>query len=154
MKQIIKLLFFSFLIIFLSSFLILSIQKSDDDIIKEKLLEFGYPASGYIIKNKTIRYPDGSFVVLSTPPKSYKIGGVQALNLARKYLDDKYGKMLEEHNYHVDVEPESITEFERDGNYYWQFKLLFGKKNTKGDFMGYVLVDRQNGYCKIQGLFG
>ena len=131
----------------------MSFQQSDDDIIKEKLLEFGYPPSGYLIVNETIRYPDGSFVVLSTPPKMYSIGGVQALNLARKYLDDNYNKMLEEHNYHLDVEPSSIEEF-KDGNYYWQFKLLFGRKNTKGDFMGYVLVDRQSGYCKIQGLFG
>ncbi|WP_421078036.1 hypothetical protein Mjas_01505 [Methanothermococcus sp. Ax23] len=151
--KVLRILFFSFLAIFLITFTVMSFQQSDDDIIKEKLLEFGYPSSGYIIVNETIRYPDGSFVVLSTPPKKYSIGGVQALNLARKYLDDNYNKMLEEHNYHLDVDPGSIEEF-KDGNYYWQFKLLFGRKNTKGDFMGYVLVDRQSGYCKIQGLFG
>jgi hypothetical protein len=151
--KVLRILFFSFLTIFLISFAILSVQKSDEDIVKEKLLEMGYPDEGYIIENKTIRYHDGSFVILNTPPKKYSIGGVQALNLARKYLDDNYNKMLEEHNYHLDVEPSSIEEF-KDGNYYWQFKLLFGRKNTKGDFMGYVLVDRQSGYCKIQGLFG
>ncbi len=132
----------------------MSMQKTDNEIIKEKLLEFGYPAKGYVIINNTIRYSDGSFVVLSTPPKSYKIGGVQALNLAREYLDNNYNKMLEEHNYHLDVEPGSIEESMKDGNYYWMFKIRFGKKGTKGDFMGYVLVDRQSGYCKIQGLFG
>lgn len=152
--KVLRILFFSFLTIFLITFTVMSFQQSDDDIIKEKLLEFGYPSSGYIIVNETIRYPDGSFVVLSTPPKSYKIGGVQALNLARNHLDDKYNKMLEEHNYHLDVEPGSIEEFKKDGNYYWMFKMRFGKKGTRGDFMGYVLVDRQSGYCKIQGLFG
>jgi len=148
-----RILFFSFLIIFLISFIILNVQKSDEDIIEEKLLEMGYPSHGYIIENKTIRYPDGSFTILSTPPKMHKIGGVQALNLARKHLDDKYNKMLEEHNYHLDVEPESIIEFEKDGNY-WRFKMRFGKKGTKGDFMGYVLVDRKTGHVKIKGLFG
>jgi hypothetical protein len=114
----------------------------------------GYPSHGYIIENKTIRYPDGSFTILSTPPKMYKIGGVQALNLARKHLDEKYNKMLEEQNYHIDVEPESITEFEKGGNYYWMFEMRFGKKGTKGDFMGYVMVDRKTGHVKIKGLFG
>jgi hypothetical protein len=149
-----RILFFSFLIIFLISFIILNVQKSDEDIIEEKLLEMGYPSHGYIIENKTIRYPDGSFTILSTPPKMHKIGGVQALNLARKYLDEKYNKMLDEQNYHIDVEPGSIEEFKKDENYYWSFKLLFGKKGTHGDFMGYVLVERKSGYCKIRGMFG
>lgn len=148
-----RILFFSFLIIFLISFIILNVQKSDEDIIEEKLLEMGYPSHGYIIENKTIRYPDGSFTILSTPPKMHKIGGVQALNLARKYLDEKYNKMLDEQNYHIDVEPGSIEEFRKDGNY-WRFKMRFGKKGTKGDFMGYVLVDRKTGHVKIKGLFG
>jgi len=153
MKQIFKILFFSFLTIFLITFSIMSFQQSDDDIIKSKLLEMGYPEHGYVIVNETILYPDGSFVILSTPPKKYQIGGVQALNLARKYLDEKYNKMLEEHDYHLDVEPGSIGEYENEGNHYWQFKVLFGKENTKGDFMGYVLVDRKNGAVKIKGLF-
>ena len=148
-----RILFFSFLIIFLISFIILNVQKSDEDIIEEKLLEMGYPSHGYIIENKTIRYPDGSFTILSTPPKMHKIGGVQALNLARKYLDEKYNKMLDEQNYHIDVEPGSIEEFRKDGNY-WRFKMRFGKKGTKGDFMGYVMVDRKTGHVKIKGLFG
>ncbi|WP_018153470.1 hypothetical protein [Methanothermococcus thermolithotrophicus] len=151
--KVLRILFFSFLTIFLISFAILSVQKSDEDIVKEKLLEMGYPDEGYIIENKTIRYPDGSFVILNTPPRKYSIGGVQALNLARKYLDEKYNKMLEEHDYHLDVEPKSIGEYENEGNHYWQFKLLFGKENTKGDFMGYVLVDRKTGHVKIKGLF-
>lgn len=148
-----RILFFSFLIIFLISFIILNVQKSDEDIIEEKLLEMGYPSHGYIIENKTIRYPDGSFTILSNPIKMYKIGGVQALNLARKHLDEKYNKMLEEQNYHIDVEPDSIEEFRKDGNY-WRFKMRFGKKGTKGDFMGYVMVDRKTGHVKIKGLFG
>ena len=148
-----RILFFSFLIIFLISFIILNVQKSDEDIIEEKLLEMGYPSHGYIIENKTIRYPDGSFTILSTPPKMHKIGGVQALNLARKHLDEKYNKMLDEQNYHIDVEPGSIEEFRKDGNY-WRFKMRFGKKGTKGDFMGYVMVDRKTGHVKIKGLFG
>ena len=148
-----RILFFSFLIIFLISFIILNVQKSDEDIIEEKLLEMGYPSHGYIIENKTIRYPDGSFTILSNPIKMYKIGGVQALNLARKHLDEKYNKMLEEQNYHIDVEPGSIEEFRKDGNY-WRFKMRFGKKGTKGDFMGYVMVDRKTGHVKIKGLFG
>ena len=32
--------------------------------------------------------------------------------------------------------------------------MRFGKKGTKGDFMGYVLVDRKTGHVKIKGLFG
>lgn len=148
-----RILFFSFLIIFLISFIILNVQKSDEDIIEEKLLEMGYPSHGYIIENKTIRYPDGSFTILSNPIKMYKIGGVQALNLARKHLDEKYNKMLDEQNYHIDVEPGSIEEFRKDGNY-WRFKMRFGKKGTKGDFMGYVMVDRKTGHVKIKGLFG
>jgi len=34
------------------------------------------------------------------------------------------------------------------------FELRFGEKGTQGDFIGYILVDRQKGYCKIKGLFG
>ncbi|AEF96058.1 hypothetical protein [Methanotorris igneus] len=149
-----RILFFTFLTVFLISFAILGHQKDDNEIIKEKLLEFGYPAKGYVIINNTIRYSDGSFVVLSTPPKKYPITAIGAYNLAKKYLDEKYNKMLEEHNYYLDVEPGSIREYEKDGNYYWQFKLLFGKKGTKGDFMGYVLVNRKTGSVKIKGLFG
>ena len=154
MNQILRILFFSFLVIFLISFTVMSIQQSDEDIIRSKLIEMGYPDQGYVIVNKTILYPDGSFVILSTPPKKYPVTAIDAYKLAKKYLDENYNKKLEEHNYHLDVELDSILEYSKDGNYYWMYKIRFGKKGTKGDFMGYILIDRKSGYCRLKGLFG
>ena len=149
-----RILFFTFLTVFLISFAILSSQKTDEEVIKERLLEMGYPEHGYVIVNDTIRYPDGSFVVLSTPPVKYPIGGVEAYHLAQKYLDEEYNEKLEKYDYHLTIDPGSIEEYNENGNYYWAFKLYFGKGSSKGDFMGYILVDRESGYCKIKGLFG
>ncbi|ADC69813.1 conserved hypothetical protein [Methanocaldococcus sp. FS406-22] len=150
-----RILFFSFLTVFLISFAILSIQKSDEDVIREKLLEFGYPEHGYVIINNTIRYSDGSFVVLSTPPKKYPIGGIQAYNLAKEFLkkkEEEYG--LSKYNYHLNIDAKDLSEYEENGQYYWMFKLYFGKGSSKGDWMGYILVDRATGYVKMRGLFG
>jgi len=132
----------------------MSFQKSDEEIIRLKLLEMGYPESGYIIINNTIRYSDGSFVILSYPPKRYPISAYDAYKLAKKYLDNKYNKMLEKHGYHIDVDIRSIAEYKKENKHYWMFEIRFGKKRSKGDFIGYILVDRQKGYCKIKGLFG
>jgi len=154
MASLARVLFFTFLTVFLISFAILNCQKTDEEIIKEKLREFGYPEHGYVIYNNTIRYSDGSFVVLSTPPIKYPIGGVEAFHLAQKYLDEKYNKKLEKYDYHLRVEAKDIKEYTDDSGYYWAFKLYFGKGSSRGDFMGYVLVDRQSGYCKIKYLFG
>lgn len=154
MGQILRILFFSFLIIFLIAFTILTIQRSDEEIIRSKLADMGYPEEDYIIVNKTVLYPDGSFVILSTPTKKYQVTAIDAYYFAKKYLNDTYNKKLEKHNYHLDVDADSIAEYEKNGKYYWMFEMRFGKKGTKGDFMGYVLVDRQSGHCKIRGLFG
>ncbi|MCS3922588.1 hypothetical protein M2325_001284 [Methanococcus voltae PS] len=132
----------------------MNIQQSEEDIINERMEEYGYPSSGYIITNKTVRYSDASFVILSNSPKKYSIGGVQALNKARAYLNSEYNQELAEHNYMIDVEPESIEEYRENDNYYWMFKMRFGKVGTEGDFMGYVMVDRRTGHCKMEGLFG
>jgi len=154
MGQILRILFFSFIFVLLITFAVLSFQKSENEVIKSKLLEMGYPEKGYIIINNTIRYPDGSFVVLSTPPKRYPISAYEACNLAKKYLDDTYNEKLEKHNYIINVDPGSITEYRDDkGRCYWMFEIRLGKKKSKGDFIGYLLVDREEGYCKIRGLF-
>ncbi|ACV25391.1 hypothetical protein [Methanocaldococcus fervens] len=150
-----RILFFAFLITFLVSFAILEMQHSDEEIIKEKLLEFGYPPKGYVIINNTIRYSDGSFVVLSTPPKKYPVSAFDAYKKAKEYLEKKekeYG--LDKYNYHLHIKAEDIEEYSENGNYYWAFKLYFGKGHSAGDLMGYILVSRDNGYCKIKGLFG
>jgi len=154
MGEITRFLFFSFLIIFLIAFVVLSGQKSEDEIIKTRLLEMGYPEKGYIIVNNTIRYPDGSFVVLSDPPKRYPISAYEAYARAKKYLDDTYNVKLEKHDYRVYVDPGTLTEYQEGDKYYWMFEIRFGKKNSEGDFMGYILVDREKGYCRIRGLFG
>ena len=154
MGQITRVLFFSFFIIFLITFIIFSSQKSEEEIIKSRLLEMGYPEKGYVIINNTIRYSDGSFVVLSYPPKRYPISAYEAYKLAKKYLDDNYNEMLEEHDYYIDVDPGSITEYKKGNKHYWMFELRFGKKGTQGDFIGYILVDREKGYCRTKGLFG
>jgi hypothetical protein len=150
-----RILFFTFLCVFLISLAILEHQKDDYDIIKEKLLEMGYPSKGYVIYNETIRYSDGSFAVLSTPPKKYSISAMDAYKRAEAFLkkrEEEYG--LGKHDYHLHIKAEDIEEYSENGQYYWAFKLYFGKGQTTGDWMGYVLVDRQSGYCKIQGLFG
>lgn len=155
MGQITRVLFFSFFIIFLITFIIFSSQKSEEEIIKSRLLEMGYPEKGYVITNNTIRYSDGSFVVLSNPPEKYPISAYEAYKLAKKYLDDNYNVKLEEHGYYIFADPDTLTEYQDDrGKYYWTFEIRFGKKGSKGDFVGYVLVDRKKGYCKIKGLFG
>ncbi|MBA2860868.1 hypothetical protein [Methanococcus maripaludis] len=70
-----KIIFFTFLVIFLIVFQIANSSKSDEEIIQLKLLKFGYPSSGYIISNKTVYYKDGSKSELTKPPKMYEIGG-------------------------------------------------------------------------------
>jgi hypothetical protein len=150
-----RILFFTFLCVFLVSFAIMSLQKSDEDIIKEKLLSFGYPPKGYIIVNNTIKYSDGSFVILSNPPKEYPISAFDAYKRAKEFLKKKESEYnLDKYNYHLRVYPEDIEEYYENGNYYWQFKFYFGKGNSKGEVMGYVLVDRKNGYTRMKGLFG
>ena len=150
-----RILFFAFLITFLVSFAILEMQHSDEEIIKERLLEMGYPEKGYVIYNGTIRYSDGSFVILGTPPKECPISAYDAYKKAQDYLqrkEEEYG--LSKYNYHLKIDVEDLQEFEENGNYYWAFKLYFGKGSSKGDWMGYILVDRATGYVKMKGLFG
>ena len=150
-----RILFFAFLCVFLVSFVILEHQQSDEEIIKEKLLKMGYPPKGYIIVNNTILYSDGSFTILSTPPKEYPVSAFDAYKKAREYLEKKeqeYG--LDKYNYHLRIDVKDLEEYNENNNYYWCFKLYFGKGNSKGDFMGYILVDRQSGYVKLKGLFG
>ena len=150
-----RILFFTFLCVFLVSFTVMSMQKSDDEIIKEKLLSFGYPSKGYIIVNNTIRYSDGSFVMLGTPPKKYPISAFQAYDFANNYLmkkESEYG--LDKYNYNLNIDVDDLEEYEENGNYYWAFKLYFGKGSSKGDWMGYILVNRDTGYVKMKGLFG
>ncbi len=149
-----RILFFTFLITFLLSFAILSSQKSDEEIIKERLLEMGYPPHGYVIVNNTIRYSDGSFVVLSTPPIKYPISAFDAYQRAKEFIKKKEEEFgLSKYDYHLRIDANDLEEY-HDAGYYWMFKLYFGKGSSRGDWMGYVLVDRQSGYCKIKGLFG
>jgi hypothetical protein len=144
-----KIIFFTFLVIFLVVFQISNSSKTDEDIIQLKLLEFGYPSSGYIISNKTVYYKDGSKTELSKPPKMYEIGGVEAYYLAQNYVDKEYGTSLESKGLMIRVEPQSIEESEK----YWKFKFYFGDTGTTGRFMGYITVNREKGYVDMEGLF-
>lgn len=144
-----KIIFFTFLVIFLVVFQISNSSKTDEDIIQLKLLEFGYPSSGYIISNKTVYYKDGSKTELSKPPKMYEIGGVEAYYLAQNYVDKEYGTSLESKGLMIRVEPKSIEESDK----YWKFKFYFGDKGTTGRFMGYITVNREKGYVDMEGLF-
>ena len=150
-----RILFFTFLCVFLISFSVLEMQQSDGDVIKEKLLEMGYPEKGYVICNGTIKYSDGSFVVLSTPPKRYSISAIDAYNLAKNYLrkkEQEYG--LSKYNYHLRIDVNDLEEYEDNNGNYWTFKMYFGKGAGKGDLMGWILVDRANGRVKMKGMFG
>jgi hypothetical protein len=144
-----KIIFFTFLVIFLVVFQISNSSKTDEDIIQLKLLEFGYPSSGYIISNKTVYYKDGSKTELSKPPKMYEIGGVEAYYLAQNYIDKEYGNSLESKGLMIRVEPKSIEESEK----YWKFKFYFGDIGSTGRFMGYIAVNREKGYVDMEGLF-
>ena len=144
-----KIIFFTFLVIFLVVFQISNSSKTDEDIIQLKLLEFGYPSSGYIISNKTVYYKDGSKTELSKPPKMYEIGGVEAYYLAQNYVDKEYGTSLESKGLMIRVEPKSIEESDK----YWKFKFYFGDIGSTGRFMGYIAVNREKGYVDMDGLF-
>ncbi|AEK19730.1 hypothetical protein [Methanococcus maripaludis] len=144
-----KIIFFTFLVIFLVVFQISNSSKTDEDIIQLKLLEFGYPSSGYIISNKTVYYKDGSKTELSKPPKMYEIGGVEAYYLAQNYVDKEYGTSLESKGLMIRVEPKSIEESDK----YWKFKFYFGDIGSTGRFMGYIAVNREKGYVDMEGLF-
>ncbi|WP_459202058.1 hypothetical protein [Methanococcus sp. CF] len=144
-----KILFFTFLVIFLLVFQIANSSKTDDEIIQLKLLKMGYPSSGYIICNETVYYKDGSKTELSKPPKMYEIGGVEAYYLAQNYIDKEYGDSLSSKDLMIRVEPKSIEESEN----YWKFKFYFGDTGTTGRFMGYITVNREKGYVDMEGLF-
>ncbi|MBB6067904.1 hypothetical protein [Methanococcus maripaludis] len=144
-----KIIFFTFLVIFLLVFQISNSSKSDEDIIQLKLLKFGYPSSGYIISNETVYYKDGSKTELSKPPKMYEIGGVEAYYLAQKYIEKEYGTSLESKGLMIRVEPRSIEESDN----YWKFKFYFGDIGSTGRFMGYITVNREKGYVDMEGLF-
>jgi len=144
-----KILFFTFLVIFLLVFQISNSSKTDEEIIEEKMLKFGYPAFGYIISNETVYYSDGSKTILSKPPKTYEIGGVEAYYLAQKHIENEYGNSLESKSLMIRVEPKSIEESEK----YWKFKFYFGDVGSSGRFMGYISVNREKGYVDMEGLF-
>jgi hypothetical protein len=144
-----KIIFFTFLIIFLLVFQIANSSKTDEEIIQLKLLKFGYPSSGYIISNETVYYKDGSKSELTKPPKMYEIGGVEAYYLAKDYIEKEYGNSLESKGLMIRVEPKSIEESEN----YWKFKFYFGDIGSTGRFMGYITVNREKGYVDMEGLF-
>ncbi|NJE06631.1 hypothetical protein E3E35_10585 [Thermococcus sp. GR7] len=128
---------------------------AEHDPLKERLYELGYPESGYIFTNDTIRWADGHLTVFQGAyVEDYPITAEQAYEIARNYLAS-YNKKLKEYDssYYLEPEKKSLTEKEEDSNKYWVFEVYLhaGGNNV---FAGFAYVNRKTGTVKMKGLLG
>ena len=167
MRDFFRLLSLFFIFMFLIAGLVYSISRepTDEEIIKERLKELGYPSVGLVLLNQTVKYSDGRVIVYYPNWKVrayYSVTPLQALEKVREELgeaNEKLGEFGKKHNKKtaslmLKVDPKTLDEIEKDGSLYWVFEVYLYKGSQKLGFAGFAYVDRKTGIVTWEGLLG
>jgi len=123
------------------------------DSLKERLYQLGYPTSGYIVENGTIKWADGHItIVQGSYVENYPVTAKEAYNLVLQYLAS-YNEKLQKYGYRLYPEKKSLSEKERNGQLYWVFELKL-KAGSNSMFAGFAWVNRKTGAVEVKGILG
>jgi len=133
-------------------------HNTSDYKLKERLIELGYPKSGYYFADNSIRYPDGRVIVFEDGKvENYTVNIYQATSAASSLLSP-YQTKLAPYGYSLVLEYDKFSETKIGGDLYFVFPIDVEKGGHLGSgnkmLAGYVYVDRKNGIAFIKGILG
>ena len=149
---ILSLVFFSIIAL---SYFYYEQQNTPAQQIKSRLVQLGYPRSGYYYVGNTVKYDDGREIVIKNDGVELYTVNIYDATRAASSVIQPYQTKLSSYGYSLRVDYAHFTETLINNTNYFVFTLYLSREGHNDRFLvGYVFVDRKSGGAFIKGLLG